>query len=159
MSSLVEAEVAGIDIPEPKDAMNWAGDVHTSVAVALSLPFPFTVPVAQYDVLLPGCSFEPYILAGQVGTTTAIEVRPGQPARVELDGHFFKFPHGLRKACSGDSLIGTLATGHPLDGTVPAYLRRAGPHDSVDGSPTLVLLKGDALTPVVSYLIDRSSSP
>lgn len=158
ISSLVEAEVAGIEIPKPKDTMTWAGDVHTSLAVDLSLPFPLTVPVAQYDVLLPGCSIEPYILVGQVGTMTAVEVRPGQPARIALDGHFFKFSHELRKACGEGSLISTIATGHRLDGTVPAYLRQVGPGDPVEGSPTLVSLKGVALDPVVSYLVDRSPS-
>lgn len=154
----MEAEVSEVETRESKDAMKWAGDVHTSVVVGLLLPFPFTVPVAQYDVLLPGCSVEPYILAGQVGTTTAVEVRPGQPARVDFDGHFLKDPPGLRKACSEGSLVGTLATGHRLDGYVSAYFRRTGPHDSVEGPPTLVSLRGNVLDSVVSYLVDRSSS-
>ena len=139
----MEAEVAEVETRESKDAMKWAGDVHTSVVVGL---------------LLPGCSVEPYILAGQVGTTTAVEVRPGQPARVDFDGHFLKDPPGLRKACSEGSLVGTLATGHRLDGYVSAYFRRTGPHDSVEGPPTLVSLRGNVLDSVVSYLVDRSSS-
>ncbi|KAJ6012712.1 hypothetical protein N7522_003067 [Penicillium canescens] len=98
------------------DAKSGAMAVDVLLESLIDSPVALTVPALGFDILVPNCSpGDPYIRVASA-KMAEIEVHPGQPTPVGVDGLIQNLPDELTSTCPGGE-------GSPLDFLVSNYVQ------------------------------------